>query len=286
MNRFLRLFPVYWFFLGVFIIIASAYALISGHLLGCLSAWRGSAGISERILGVLANGFIVGSDWIELAGNLSKVPGVHVNELIAIQPVWSLAVEITFYAFAPWVIRWKTIWQVALFLGCLLLRAAIFKAGGEHWTFWLYYFSPATWVFFLAGVISYCLLSRLNQWPMFDRWAVPLGSVVCILMPVLIIVYYMIPELRFQDWRYYVLLWLSLPFIFESSKRWGIDARFAALSYPLYLSHWVVLSVYAPLRHYIPDNAKIYFVIGASVAMSLAALAFDKKVQLRFKRVV
>ena len=279
-NRFLRLFPVYWMLLAFFLVVSSVYWLVAGHPLGALVAWAASDSIPSRLWAGASNLVILGSDWAELVSN---PPVSHVNQLIAIQPAWSIAIEILFYIFAPFVLRLRLGTQAGLFVAAVIIRCAIWFGFGGHWSAWLYYFAPATWVFFMGGIFAYHLLTRLEPLPQFAKWAGPIGWILTAVTVGAVLFYSAAGLLRFQDWRYYAFIGLALPFIFTASKRNRVDGSLAAWSYPVYLAHAVILTLYAPLRHFVPGEFKAYAVLILTFALSAIVIHFDRKLQHRFK---
>jgi peptidoglycan/LPS O-acetylase OafA/YrhL len=128
-NRFLRLFPVYWLLAAAFFVYSALYWLAIGHPLGALAAWQSSPHPLHWLWATIANVGIVGSDWAELYA-YATADGNSVNRLVAIQPVWSLAVEITFYLAAPFVLRRSIVTQAVVFLATLLVRVGIWLVTG------------------------------------------------------------------------------------------------------------------------------------------------------------
>ena len=285
-NRFLRLFPVYWLLVAGLLLVSTAYWLTVGHPLGALASWQASSNPAHWLWAGVSNLAIVGSDWAELYSALAAPDGQGVNRLIAIQPVWSLAIEISFYLAAPFILRLGVAAQAGVFVAALLLRVAIWAVTGSVWTVWIYYFAPATWVFFMGGVLAYHLMIRLEKETWFARAAVPAGRVLAALLVLLIVFYARSGLFRFQDWRYYTTVGLSLPFLFAAFKTSGFDAALGAWSYPIYLAHWVVLAIRPPFRHFIPPAGMVGFILLLTLLLCLAVLRVDRSIQRRFKRVV
>lgn len=86
-----------------------------------------------------------------------------------------------------------------------------------------------------------------------------------------------------QDWRYYVLFTLSIPFIFQATKNNKIDRSIGEYSYPIYLCHGVLLSIWAPLRHFIPNFLTIYILLILCLITCSLVLIIDRKIQNQFK---
>jgi len=285
-NRFLRLFPIYWILVLIFFVFGTLYRIFVGNSLGALAVWRECHDPLLWIWGCISNLTMVGADWAQLYGHLTNRNGEGVNGLIAIQPIWSVSVEIVFYLAVPFVIRLSKFAQIVVFLGAIALRAIIWALGGHQWTLWLYYFAPATWVFFMGGVLAYHSMTWFEKHGWFNRFGVSIGRILACLLVLQIVFYSGNKLLHFQDWRYYAAVWCSLPFVFSAFKNSFIDGAFASLSYPIYLAHYVIISLYSPLRHFVPPQATIYAVVFLSFLLCLVVLRFDASIQSRFKRIV
>ena len=283
-NRFLRIFPLYWMLLAVTVACAGLYWLFMGHPLGALAGWTTAFSPLQRVAALLANLGIFGSDFILLYSNVRPPGAADPGTLIAIQPTWTLAVELGFYLLAPFILRLGRLHQLALLAAAILLRYLIWRGTGGQWTAWLYYFAPASWALFMSGVMAYHLLALIQDRPWFRQWAVPAGWFLTGLLVLTIMLYRDQPWLKFQDWRYYTLLSLALPAIFTATKAVAWDNAIGAWSYPVYLGHCAIISLYAPLRHFVPAGATVYAVLLLTAALTLAVLHLDNKIQRRFKR--
>ena len=283
-NRFCRLFPVYWLLLAGFLAVSLLYWGVVGHPLGALAAWLKNENPWHALWAALANLSMIGCDWTELYANQFPVAAADVNHLIIIGPTWSLSVELLFYALAPLILSLRKTFQIGLFLLALLIRWLIWEASGKQWGPWLYYFPPASWVFFMGGILSYHLMTALMPLQQFRSRASTAGWMLLALLCIIIPFYVQWPLLSFQDWRFYLLVGLSMPFIFHASRRSRMDNHIAAWTYPSYLGHAVILSAYTPLRHFIPDDMKIYAVLALTAGLVFPLIHFDEKIQARFKK--
>ena len=138
----------------------------------------------------------------------------------------------------------------------------------------------------MGGVLSYHLMTWLERRGWFALQTQVIGSISLAAIGMIILFYQEFHALQFQDWRYYGLVGLGMPWIFTAFKDSRFDNALAAWSYPLYLGHAVILSLYSPLRHFVPDGQRVYVVVALTVLLSKVVLVLDKRVQLRFKREV
>src|SRR5579863_3473069 len=222
--RAIRIYPLWWtlYLLVPFLTDASLWNFVTHH----------------HVYDLATGFFIFGSDlllsfWTYPTNYTAPMP--HGLEL-----GWTLASEITFYLIAPFVFRSKFL-PLAIFAASLLLRVAIDaiipadqQQHGE-WEAWCYYFLPSTIMFFMAGHLAR-VIYRSFRLPI--KWAwVTLASAA---IPLLI------QDARFGFENVYlylaiVLFALSLPAIFAATKDSKICNFLGDLTYPLYLSHGVLI---------------------------------------------
>lgn len=284
-NRFIRLYPIYWLLTGGMLAASVAYWAVAGHPIAALVYWQVDRPPWQLVWGAFSNAAILGCDGAELLCASAKQAGAEFNRLIFIQPAWSLSVEILFYLAAPWILRLRFRWLFVTLFASAMIRAGLWLGGGGHWSPWLYYFFPASWVFFLAGACAFRLYQFGEQKSYFSGAGRTLGWIWVGSMAAVIMIYAQIDLFGFQDPRFYALFALGLPFIFAATRKNRVDAWLAQWSYPLYLGHWAVLSFYPPVRHFVPDSQKIQVVIAASVALATVLLIIDSRIQRSFKRV-
>lgn len=280
-NRALRLFPVYWMLLGFLVILGAVYGWITGNPLGALADWYRSTPSLDWLWAGFANFLILGGEWIPLHSS----PGDDaLQRLIFIPAAWTLSLEMLFYLAAPFVLRRSLAMQVGLFVAALALRTAIWIANDRQFTGWTCYFAPSSWVFFMGGILAWHLNVRLAKETWFTRLAPLAGRLLVVLLGALIVFYADLGVLGSQDWLYYSVVGLSLPFIFTALKHSRIDNRIAAWSYPIYLAHGVVLALAPPFRHFVSGPQMVYLVLALTVLLSFAVLHLDEIIQRRFKR--
>ena len=267
-NRFLRLYPIYWMLAAALATLIVLYWVTTGRTLSVAYTLthRPPNGPMDWLWMAFSNVAIFGSDLRLLYENL-RSHGTSTNTLLVLPQAWSLGTEVLFYLAAPLALRLRVRTQVGLFAAalasCRLLASGL---AGWHWTIWTYYFAPATTVYFMGGVFAYHLMGALRErraW--FSAWGPVMGWGVTGGVVIVIAVYGWLPFLVFDDWRAFVAFGLALPFIFAASRSSRFDQALGAYSYPLYLTHSALATVYAPLWHLIPESAKIYAITVASL---------------------
>jgi peptidoglycan/LPS O-acetylase OafA/YrhL len=278
-NRFLRLFPTYWMLLAVFAIGASAAWLIVGRPPEPVLDWsRFPGGWSVRISAIAANLFMVGTDALFWVRN-----GAYSGYLVMPQ-VWSVSVEILFYLFAPLILRSSLRVQVLLFIAGAVGRQALWTAHGGAWSMWTFCFPPSTVPFFMAGVLSYRLYLAMSRSPALGPRLGPIGRFLAIALVGAIVLQNQDDFLGNHRWAYYGFVALSLPFVFAATKDDAADSWLGQWSYPIYISHWVVLEFFGYVAGRVRPGLVVYAVVAATFALSFAVGTADQAIQRRFKR--
>jgi peptidoglycan/LPS O-acetylase OafA/YrhL len=158
----------------------------------------------------------------------------RVYEFLLMPQAWSLATELTFYLLVPFIVRLRTMYVIAITVASLLLRLSIAAGLGLNTDPWTGRFFPTELALFLFGVLSY----RLRGW--YHAFKVPAHlSVVAFVVCVVLIVFF--AEIDLNRWIFYAYFMVAMPLIFDLTKKSHFDRRIGDLSYPIYISHLLVL---------------------------------------------
>jgi peptidoglycan/LPS O-acetylase OafA/YrhL len=265
-NRLLRLFPTYGIILLLTIAIyGGSIALGSPPLASTFRVnfpWLqihtlASLAPGTLLLFAFVNLFIIGQDVtlfssvrpngsLALGPNLIGSPAGAYRFLLVPQ-AWSLSLELTFYAIAPFLLRRRLRVLFALLGASVALRIALILIGLDHDP-WTYRFFPTALACFLLGAISF----RLTYQP--RTWHVPVRvGLVGVSSAAALIAFngrlawalgFAVPHSTgvVQAVAFGVVV-VFMPAIFEVTKSNRIDAFLGDLSYPLYLVHLMVIQV-------------------------------------------
>lgn len=248
-SRMLRLYPVYWTVL-LLTIIASIVAFIytNGANMGGLQYYRdylSTLKLSTLSFLIFSNLSFLGQDWVMFlgldtsSGGLFFTPAWYKTDpmlfrFLLVPQAWTIGIEITFYAIAPFLVRRKLWIIIGLIILSLLLRLVLFQNGYKEDP-WANRFFPTALVFFLLGIVGYHGYKRLqkiqvNQWYLKAVLGFIIGFTIC---------YSYIP---FQEkiFIYLFSVFICTPFVFLLSKNWKRDRYIGELSYPIYISHLLV----------------------------------------------
>ncbi|AON56462.1 acyltransferase family protein [Herbaspirillum seropedicae] len=256
-GRLVRIFPLY--------LIVLLFCILFYRSINQPSIFTDSLGLSLEARGliVLSNLVVFGQDLfnvvVEDIQNGSPITGkvaeiLNDNGAIGIRsdPVyvligqaWSLAVELCFYLFAPFIVRSKAR-IVILLLASLCVRFALLGYGFPSVPYSIRFF-PSVLLFFLMGGLGYHIYRGVSAWNL--PLARKIGGFLLLVSGILVAatVHLSIKFLPGADfdtvrhWAVYVTLALAIPFVFLYSKDARIDAFLGEFSYPVYLIHGLVL---------------------------------------------
>lgn len=280
-SRYLRLWPAY-------IVIAILSLVLFNHdrmvnLLPTVSNWPGVAFIA------FSNLTLFFQDWLlflrfdhghlVLTAAFSAWPGPQANWFLLAPQCWTLGVEMTFYAVAPFVCRrW---WLVAgLFAAGVAVRlfVATFHPPLDPW---IYRFAPSEMTMFAAGGLAYFAgRSICLRYPLLTKiaCAVAIAAIATIVFGRAFVQ----PAIDlYFGWYYKPLMIMNLPVIllmvvsaaplFYGTRRNSVDKMLGELSYPMYVSHILVVNLAA---RYVPAwlQAGNLFYVASVVVVSLILL--------------
>lgn len=258
-NRIIRIFSLYW------PLVIIAFVVMPG----AVEAFTGGT-LLDKFTGL----FLIGADWNLNFGSLPADNWNAVPE--GLHPAWTLGAELSFYLIAPLLVRdWRVI--LGAFLASLILRGLFVAHLGTHIVErWTYYFLPSTLLFFLAGQ-GICLLAQRFTVLASHRLGCVATAVSMLIMLFTHDQGFDIPRL----WWSIGCFTLGLPGFFDFTKRIGWMNALGNLSYPLYLTHQlVVLLIGPPVLYWFRDHGLIgahrptlLIVSFLSVAVAVALVA-------------
>jgi len=223
-------------------------------------------------------------DWLAAHGG-----GILADYYMLIGQAWSLSSELWFYAIAPFIVtsRKRTLICLAL---ALALRFVLLTVCDQRSGIWGNYFFPGAVSMFLLGSASYHLRKMLprpdlHPWVglaslvAFFGWVAYVRSGHAIVLPSRS--NWSVDEPRF--WFLYIPFALAVPFIFQFTRRSGIDRRLGDLSYPLYLVHGIVIGILIGWK--VPfGQANFSNVVIAALLCIIAALALNRIIEIPAER--
>jgi len=240
-NRFLKLFPLYWFFTISVIIVSllttGKFTIFKDYIISPLSKFIliffNASPLFNDITNFLALNIHTGNLFFT-ASFRNTIPEIW-NYLILPQG-WTIGLEITFYLFAPWLVRQKNKTLIIIASLSLLTRLLSYYFFHINHDPWEYRFFPFEIIYFILGIIGYRLYLKYN-----------FKSKIFYLIPIFAFtfLFQFIPFNTKRMLVYYLFVFISIPFLFKFTKDNKFDRFLGELSYPLYLCHFLIIDIFA-----------------------------------------
>lgn len=257
-NRFLRLWPsvmvVNIFVILSFLAIGEVRLFLWTGSFAEFFAFLGSLDIWALIFVALTNLFVIGQDILFFlrfdASGVSFVPvsepGHNGASLSLNHPLFTVAIEAFYYIISPFVLRRG--WRVALgfLLAGGIYHMAIYFAGVSS-LMWGYHFVGSAAYFYFLGACAYHLYRLLEQEPV-RGWLetrhglawIGIGGGLLLLLAI----YWVMPRATLFMAP---VMALVVPLLFVLTRYRRSDRMVGELSFGVYLAHYPILMVLAPL---------------------------------------
>jgi peptidoglycan/LPS O-acetylase OafA/YrhL len=279
-SRVVRIYPMYLVVLAVTVGLA-LFEIFRGDTsnpLYLLTVYFNHIGL--LISYIFTNIFIFGQD---LSMFLSYNLGSHhffwthsfisetfrLDRLLFLPQAWALALELYFYALAPWFVR-RSNKLLVMFLMISLMLRAWFSLNGYPFDPWAYRFFPTELFFFLLGVLAY--RSQFLLYKFYGRMKINL-----LLIPffICVVIFRSFPYIEFHsyqlfEWIFYPIFFFFMPYLFRQSTSNRLQMLLGSLSYPMYLTHLFIAAMVLKLHLLDPyyGLATLFFTIAASYLLN------------------
>jgi peptidoglycan/LPS O-acetylase OafA/YrhL len=289
-SRFLRIFPPYWIvLLGTVVISVGSGLLFDRWLLlrAYISHPLDHNGAGGLFVAALSNVTLLGQDWIMFlqhdVGQSLHFTANFWNDnnplwhYLVIPQSWSIGVELTFYACAPFLNRLRSGWLISIALVAMVARLCAYRFLGLAHDPWDYRFFPFELSLFLFGMLAYRLYMRiLPRLPSQKGRSVSSLSYIIGAASLLLLMYL---DLRLVGYfgnligpEYamlitYPLMILLIPVLFFAFGNHKFDRLIGELSYPMYLVHYMVIVLVATLLASLKTDK------GLGISSAVASLA-------------
>ena len=229
-NRFLRIFPMYWIVLAIYLLFLEPKVALNQ-------------------INWFSNIFVVGSDFFS-----SLVLNRRVESLV-ISPAWTLAIEIPFYAFAPLLCKINTRSLAIVAFLILAVKVCFFGLIWELSDPWTYRVFPMEWAYFLVGILIFRSSARLKAFTVRNWLLLAVCASIHIFAAVLrywalttneFIQGYLMPAIFIGSAAVFI------PQLIGSERNSRLDSWLGNLSYPVYLIHMLLLTLFVKFANYIP----------------------------------
>lgn len=254
-NRLLRIYPLYWTVLLIVLLVSVIGYFTVGNSF-FLYAWIGSISQlhwSTILVFVLVNLFLFGGDWLFFSV-IGKNDGLlHYSSsaftgsprtftFMLVPQAWSVGAELTFYVLAPFLVRRKWWLQLLVIIASCYLRYYLVTEKFRSWDPWSYRYFPNEIALFMLGSLAWQIYHRLKNRAL-PKWVGPLGwslVIACIIG----YDYFKFIDEDIRPFVFYILFFISLPFIFRWSQHFRTDRWLGELSYPLYIGHLLIVMLF------------------------------------------
>lgn len=262
-SRFLRIYPIYWVVL-ILTILASFLAYFTNGSWGELRTVSANIHVINPLsliylifahIAVYGRGILAFLSFNSSTGLFTFAPvhGEAGSGFLLVPQAWTIVLELLFYLLAPLINKKSTLFVILLACGSFALRYILLRLG-LNGVAWNYQFFPSEFIFFAMGILAYRIYKRI----VFDvRYVKIIGLVFSISLVIYLIFYNflnfnspisfslfsIIPE---KESLFYLLFWIALPFIFILSKKNTFDRKIGDLSYPVYISHILIWTLFYP----------------------------------------
>lgn len=301
-NRFIKIYPLYWFVLIGAVIIGFVELLFHDIDLPSsrfIQYFSNSNDYFHLFLLILPQITLIGLEWLlflkynsetkslnSLFSRNQNTVGAH--EFIYVPQAWTLGLEVLFYLFAPLLNKIKSRYLFIIIIFSLLFRIFAYYFLNLRSDPWVYRYFPFEISFFLVGILTYRGYIKFRS--IIDNIPKKLIFSPVIFQLLLIILFQFIPlDYNLKKWALFVLTALNLPLLFNFSKKIKFDRGIGELSYPIYIVHNAILIYFWGLMYKFSniDNSivinflSILVIIGVSIILNIILNKFLKRFKIR-----
>ena len=261
-NRFLRLYPMFWVVLGLTVILSIVSVVFFGKWLRLTPyiEYYDALAFETLLFISTVNATLLGQHTVLFLGVSQGTGAMYfthdfntsspmLHEFLLVPQAWSLGIEILFYIIAPFVVRRSIVIVALLILFSMGIRIFTYYYLGFTNDPWTYRFFPSELALFLLGTVSYRLYAsfKIQKTKLFGCNP---ANVLVGLFFLALLFHQFIPKAGHEhlvNWVLYGFCCLVIPYLFELSRTSKIDSRIGELSYPVYISHILVIALIPPL---------------------------------------
>lgn len=236
-SRMLRIFPLYFIILFISLIF---YGLLNsmGYRIETFISIRDVSNVHQALHLTLSNLIILGSDMVWFNG-------LGTQHLI-VPPIWSLALELYFYALVPILVKIRTrnlIVIIMIFELVRIITYTVFSLNEDpfHARFFLFEIPV-----FILGILSYRIYITYKIEIKWVKWWSYFSLIFLLSLFNMLASAFNFPDVYgktdyIQTYILLFILTLLLPPVFELTKNSKLDKLLGEFSFPAYLIHYVLI---------------------------------------------
>lgn len=291
LSRYLRLYPIYFI-----IAILSFFAHFFYYFLfknDSLFNTYFTATIFANMLLVLSNIFIFFQDWLFFLG-IENNKLVFTREYLNSETViykgllvpqaWTLGLELTFYIIAPFILfKKKIILSILILSACLKAYFIHIKLGANDP--WSYRFFPLELSFFLIGSLSHQILMPFLK-KVIDKRLNPYSKISTAILLTFTLFYSFLPlEEEIKKFILFFLLILLMPLLFLFQNNNKIDNYIGNLSYPIYISHILVINSLLFFFNILNIKDSFFFIFLSTIISIIVSIILNKIISAPIEKI-
>ncbi len=181
-------------------------------------------------------------------------------QLIFIPQAWSLSMELLFYALAPFLVRLGNRALIAIAAASISLRVAGLWLPVDY-AIWQGRLFPTALFLFVLGMLAQRSLPLVTR--LAPRWGL-LATAVMLAIIITLPKYQLAVES--SRWLMYAVITLGTPLAFNAFRHNAVDRWIGELSYPMYLTHLMIIGL---VLHFEPPYP-VWIAIGGTLLLSIA----------------
>ena len=210
-----------------------------------------------------------------------RLSNPQVWRFLLVPQTWTVALEMMFYFLAPFLCRLRLRNIVLLTGGSLLLRYIGYWSFGLAHDPWTYRFFPFELGFFLCGSIGYRFYRRFK--PELEAHKLDL-LLLFVSLVAFTIFYQWVQHVPSKQHLYYLSVIVLVPGLFAIFKDNHVDRFIGELSYPIYLTHYVLnfYSAHWAARHF-PPFYRGAVIAAITISVSIALYLIFERPMDRFR---
>ena len=268
-----------------------------------------SLSIASLLIVVFSNLFIFGSDAIMFLENSTNSIGVdltsnfresepELHTFLIMPQAWSLPLELCFYLLIPFILKRKKVlvYLVALSIGFRFVSILLYGNTDP----WSYRFFPSELVFLVSGTFTYDLYLRLQHKSFFRRQESLDSRLRLAIVPTVCYLLFLIYQREYgllpssvsssslassiRPLTLFILAVCLTPVIFSLSRDLKLDRALGELSYPIYLGHLSVISLFERINLSPSYFQVLVFSTVVAIVLSPVARIFERRLNLIFSR--